>query len=211
LHQNRRHWLVNEILLNWSRVLRRIDLTSRSLVARIEPGSAFSGTLAEIAFACDRIFMAEGEFEDLPGTEATLSLSEHNLGRHAMCNGLSRLQSRFLGEPDRMAELEQVLGQPLLAQDADRLGLVSNIYDDIDWDDEIRIFLEERASFSADAMVGLEANLRFAGPETLETKIFGRLTAWQNWIFQRPNAVGEEGALQRYGSGIKAKFSRQRV
>ncbi len=211
LYDNREHWLVREILLNWARVVRRIDLTSRSLVALIEPGSAFAGTFAEIALACDRIFMADGAFEDLPGPEATVTLTALNLGTYPMCNDLTRLQTRFLGEPGRIGELEQVLGQQLPADQADRLGLVSNVYDDMDWHNEIRIFLEERSSFSPDAMVGLETNLRFPGPETMETRIFGRLTAWQNWIFQRPNAVGEEGALQRYGTGKKARFNRQRV
>lgn len=211
LQQHESHWLVREILLNWARVLKRIDLTSRSLVALIEPGSCFAGTLAEIAFACDRIFMAEGEFEDLPGAEAGITLNQVNFGRYPMSNGLSRLQTRFLGEPELLQQAEQKTAELLHAQQADSLGLISNAYDDIDWYDEIRIFIEERASFSADAMTAMEANLRFGGPETMETKIFGRLTAWQNWIFQRPNAVGEAGALRRYGSGKKAEFDQHRV
>lgn len=205
------HWLAREILLNWCRVLKRIDLTSRSLVALIEPGSCFGGTLAEIAFACDRNFMALGEFEDDPRPEANLALTAVNFGRYPMSNGLSRLQTRFLGEPETLELAWSTIGQFLDATQAEKLGLVTASFDDIDWEDEIRIFLEERISFSPDAMTGMEANLRFAGPETMETRIFGRLTAWQNWIFQRPNAVGENGALRRYGSGQKAEFNRQRV
>lgn len=211
LAQKKDHWLVREILLNWGRVLKRIDLTSRSLVALIEPGSAFAGTLAEIAFACDRIFMADGEFEEMPGPESTITLGEFNFGRYPMSNGISRLETRFLGEPDKSTELRHFIGEPLPAGRADQLGLISCAYDDIDWEDEIRIFMEERASFSPDAMTAMEANLRFPGPETMETKIFGRLTAWQNWIFQRPNAAGEDGALRRYGSGKKADFDKQRA
>ncbi|MCP4490486.1 MAG: benzoyl-CoA-dihydrodiol lyase [Gammaproteobacteria bacterium] len=208
-HQN--HWLAREILLNWARVLQRIDLTSRSLVALIEPGSCFVGTLAEVAFACDRIFMADGEFEELPGDEARLILSAVSFGHYPMPNGLTRLQARLPGEADLLEAVTARQGKALLASEADELGLISNAYDDIDWYDEIRIFLEERASFSADALTAMEANLRFGGSETMESKIFGRLTAWQNWVFQRPNAVGEAGALGRYGSGKKAAFDRQRV
>lgn len=211
LLNNQDHWLAREIRLNWARVLKRIDLTSRSLIALIEPGSCFSGTLAEIAFACDRIFMADGEFEDLPGDEATLTLSEVSFGDYLMTNGLTRLQARLPGEADLIPKIKSSIGSPLFSQEADEFGLISNAYDDIDWYDEIRIFIEERASFSADAMTALEANLRFGGPETMETKIFGRLTAWQNWVFQRPNAVGEAGALRRYGSGQKAEFDQKRV
>ncbi len=205
------HWLIRETLLNWSRVLKRIDLTSRSLIALIEPGSCFAGTLAEIAFACDRSYMASGEFEDDPRPEAKIGLSRANFGRHLMSNGLSRLETRFLGEPETIKRLKGVQGELMDGSEAEKFGLVSDSFDDIDWPDEVRICLEERVSFSPDAMTGMEANLRFAGPETMETKIFGRLTAWQNWIFQRPNAVGEEGALKRYGSGRKATYSRQRV
>lgn len=211
LSQHQQHWLVREILLNWARVLRRIDLTSRSLIALIEPDSCFIGTLAELAFASDRIFMADGEFEDQPGVEAGLTLGEANFGHYQMANGLSRLETRFLGEPEKLNVLRPLVGEVLNAERANELGLVTFTYDDIDWEDEIRIFIEERASFSPDAMTGMEANLRFGGPETMETKIFGRLTAWQNWIFQRPNAVGEEGALKRYGSGKKAVFDPHRT
>ncbi len=211
LAANADHWLAREILLNWTRVLKRVDMTSRSLVALIEPGSCFAGTLAEIAFACDRSYMALGAFEGDNRPEAALTLSAVNFGRHPMSNGLSRLQTRFLGEPDSVNTAHARIGEPLKADAAEELGLVTAAYDDIDWQDEIRMFLEERASFSPDAMTGMEANLRFAGPETMETKIFGRLTAWQNWIFQRPNAVGPEGALRRYGSGRKADFNMERV
>ncbi|MEJ2176590.1 MAG: 2,3-epoxybenzoyl-CoA dihydrolase [Gammaproteobacteria bacterium] len=211
LEEHSSHWAIREILLHWTRVLKRIDLTSRSLVALIEPGSCFSGTLAEIVFACDRSFMALGEFEDDPRPKAEIILSAANFGRHKMSNGLSRLETRFLGEPESVEKARSKIGDSLDAAATEELGLVTASFDDIDWEDEIRIFLEERVSFSPDAMTGMEANLRFAGPETMETRIFGRLTAWQNWIFQRPNAVGEDGALRRYGSGQKARFDRHRV
>jgi benzoyl-CoA-dihydrodiol lyase len=211
LEANAGHWLAREILLNWTRVLKRVDLTSRSLVALIEPGSCFAGTLAEIAFACDRSYMALGAFEGDNRPEAALTLSAANFGRHLMSNRLSRLQTRFLGEPESVMAASTHVGEPLMADAAEALGLVTAAYDDIDWEDEVRIFIEERASFSPDAMTGMEANLRFAGPETMETRIFGRLTAWQNWIFQRPNAVGKDGALGRYGTGRKADFNMERV
>jgi benzoyl-CoA-dihydrodiol lyase len=205
------HWLVREVRLNWTRVLKRIDLTSRSLVALLEPGSCFTGTLAEVAFACDRTFMALDAFEDDNRAEARLTLSAANFGQHPMSNGLSRLHARFIGEPESLQRAMAKCGEQLLARDADQLGLVTSALDDIDWHDEVRIFIEERSSFSADALTAMEANLRFAGPETMETKIFGRLTAWQNWVFQRANAVGDEGALKRYGSGRKASFDNERI
>jgi len=211
LIKHQQHWLAREILLNWTRVLKRIDLTSRSLIALVEPGSCFAGTLAEIAFSCDRIFMADGIFEDMPDDEARLVLSEVSFGHYPMSNGLTRLQTRLPGEAELLLEIEAKIAAPLNAENADKLGLISHAYDDIDWYDEIRIFTEERSSFSADAMTAMEANLRFGGPETMETKIFGRLTAWQNWVFQRPNAVGEAGALRRYGSGKKGEFDQHRV
>ena len=211
LLQNRDHWLANEILLYWKRVLKRIDVTSRTLVAIAEPGSSFAGTLAELMFAADRSYIADGAFEGDNRPEATLTLTEANFGLYAMSNDLSRLETRFLATPDHLEALEERSGEALLAEDADELGLITFALDDIDWDDEIRIFLEERGSFSPDALTGMEANLRFAGPETMETRIFGRLTAWQNWIFQRPNAVGESGALQRYGTGLRGEFDRRRV
>ena len=155
--------------------------------------------------------MADGAFEGDNRAQATLTLSAANFDRHPMSNGISRLATRFLGDVAGLKDLETHVGEPLEAEDADALGLVTAALDDIDWEDEVRLFLEERASFSADALTGLEANTRFAGPETMETKIFGRLTAWQNWIFQRPNAVGEAGALGRYGSGLKVEFDKRRV
>lgn len=211
LEANEDHWLARETLLYWRRVLKRVDMTSRSLVALVEPGSCFAGTLAELVWACDRSYMAVGAFEGDNRPEATLRLSAANFGRHAMSNGLSRLETRFLGEAEQIAQVKARLGGPLSGEEAEELGLVTFAYDDIDWEDEVRIFLEERASFSPDALTGMEANLRFAGPETMETRIFGRLTAWQNWIFQRPNAVGDDGALRRYGSGQKAGYNMERV
>jgi benzoyl-CoA-dihydrodiol lyase len=211
LLQHADHWLANEILQYWKRVLKRIDVTSRSLVALVENGSCFGGVLAEVLFAVDRTYMMEGEFEDDERSEAALALTDANFGLMPMANGLTRLQTRFIGEPEAVDAAAGSTGKPLDATEAEGLGLISVALDEIDWDDEIRIFLEERASFSPDAMTGMEANLRFAGPETMETRIFGRLTAWQNWIFNRPNAVGENGALQRYGTGKRGEFSKERV
>jgi benzoyl-CoA-dihydrodiol lyase len=211
LDANKGHWLAREILQYWKRTLKRVDMTSRSLVALIEPGSCFAGTLAEIAFACDRSFMLVG---GLPGDNrppATLALSELNFGFYPMGNELTRLATRFLGEPASVLAAKAEIGKSLDADACESLGLVTAALDHIDWADEVRIFLEERSSFSADGLTGMEANLRFAGPETMETRIFGRLTAWQNWIFQRPNAAGAEGALKRYGSGVKANFNPERV
>ena len=205
------HWLMREIRHYLKRVLKRLDVTSRSLIALIEPGSCFAGTLAELAFAADRsaIFVGTRAGDNRP--EAAIILGGANFGPLPMGNGLSRLQTRFLGEPATLAAAEAASGRALAGEAADEAGLVTYAYDETDWDDEIRIMLEERASFSPDSLTGLEANLRFAGPETMETRIFGRLTAWQNWIFQRPNAVGEDGALKRYGSGQRAVFDRNRV
>jgi benzoyl-CoA-dihydrodiol lyase len=211
LEANKSHWLAREILHYWKRVLKRVDLTSRSLVALIEPGSCFAGTLAEIAFACDRSFMLVGSFQGDNRPPATMTLSALNFGAYPMSNGLTRLATRFLGEPASVETAKAEVGNPLEAEACEELGLVTAAFDHIDWDDEVRIFLEERSSFSADGLTGMEANLRFAGPETMETKIFGRLTAWQNWIFQRPNAAGAEGALKRYGTGVKANFNPERV
>jgi benzoyl-CoA-dihydrodiol lyase len=204
-------WLSREILLYWKRVLKRLDLTSRSLVALIENGSCYAGPLAEIALACDRSYMMKGAFEGDNRAPATMALGPSSFGLMPMSNGLTRLQTRFLGEPASVEAAERLAGSALEAEEAARAGLVTFIFDDVDWDDELRIFLEERASFSPDAMTGLEANLRFAGPETMETRIFGRLTAWQNWIFTRPNAVGETGALKRYGTGQRGAFDMRRV
>ena len=211
LADNATHWLIGEIRALWKNVLKRIDVTSRSLVTLIEPGSCFAGTLAEIALACDRSYMLIGQREGDNKPPATVALSALNFGAYPMSNDLTRLQSRFLGEPARVEEAKAKTGAKLDGADAEALGLVTFAPDDIDWDDEIRVFMEERLSFSPDALTGMEANLRFGGPETMETKIFARLTAWQNWIFQRPNAVGNDGALKRYGTGQKAAFDMRRV
>ena len=205
------HWLANETLEYWKRTLKRVDVTSRSLAAFIEHGSCFTGILAELLFSVDRTYMMEDEFEGDNRPTATIALSDANFGRFPMGNDISRLQTRFLAEPEHLESLKSSIGKALEAEDADELGLVTMILDDIDWEDEVRIFIEERASFSPDAMTGMEANLRFAGPETMETRIFGRLTAWQNWIFNRSNAVGSEGALQRYGTGVRGKYNMERV
>jgi len=211
LLQNADHWLANEALLYWKRVLKRVDLTSRSMAALVEHGSCFAGMLAELLFAVDRSYMMLDEFDGDNRPLATITLSDANFGRYPMSNGITRLETRFLGEPDTVETLKSQTNAALDAEAADELGLVTFAFDDVDWEDEVRIFLEERASFSPDAMTAMEANLRFAGPETMETRIFGRLTAWQNWVFQRPNAVGPDGALQRYGTGVRAEFNQERV
>ncbi len=211
LRDNADHWLANEIRHYWKRVLKRLDVTSRSLVTLVEHGSCFAGVLAELIWAADRSYMMEDEFEGDNRPMATITLTPDNFGTYPMGNDLTRLQTRFLATPDAVEAMRDEIGNPLEAEEAEEHGLVTMIMDDIDWEDEIRIILEERASFSPDAMTGMEANLRFAGPETMETRIFGRLTAWQNWIFNRPNAVGENGALQRYGSGIRGDYNMERV
>ena len=205
LDVNKDHWLVREIIGQIRRTLKRLDLTARSLFAIVEPGSAWAGTLFELALAADRIYML-----DHPDEPNTMQLSVMNGGAYPMSTGLSRLETRFLGEPERVRE---VLGHggPFDAHDALEAGLVSFAPDDMDWEDEVRLAIEERTSFSPDALTGMEANLRFAGPETMETKIFGRLTAWQNWIFQRPNAVGERGALTVYGREGRPSFDWKRT
>lgn len=208
---NADHWLANELRHYWKRTLKRIDVTSRSLAAFVEHGSCFVGVLAEILFAVDRSYMMEDEFEGDNRPMAAITLTAANFGPYPMGNGLTRLETRFLAEPEHVEALKGKIGEALEAEEADEQGLVTMILDDIDWEDEVRIFMEERASFSPDAMTGMEANLRFAGPETMETRIFGRLTAWQNWIFNRPNAVGENGALQRYGTGIRGDYNMERV
>jgi benzoyl-CoA-dihydrodiol lyase len=202
---HRGHWLVREIMHFIKRTLKRMDLTSRSFFALIEPGSCFAGTMFELALAADRSYML-----DDPERPSTIALSGMNGGVLAMSNGLSRLETRFLGEPGRAAEL-LAEGAPFDPQEALEAGLVSFAPDELDWDDEVRLAIEGRAALSPDALTGMEANLRFAGPETLETKIFGRLTAWQNWIFQRPNAVGEKGALTAYGSQSRPEFDFNRT
>ena len=211
LEQHAAHWLVREIRLYLKRTLKRLDVTSRSIFALIEPGSCFAGTLLELALASDRSYMLAGprEGDDRPAPGVRLTVA--NFGAYPMPNGLTRLASRFLGEPGRVDDLKGRVGQDLDAEAAGEAGLVTFTPDDIDWDDEVRIALEERAAFSPDALTGMEASLRFGGPETLETKIFARLTAWQNWIFQRPSAVGPKGALQVYGTGQRAEFDRRRV
>ena len=211
LNEHAGHWFVREVQLYWKRTLKRIDLTSRTLFTLIEPGSCFTGVLAELLFAADRVYMLEGQFEEDATPPAAIVLSDSNFGPLPMSNGLTRLATRFLGEPDSVDRAREARGQALEAAEAQELGLVTAAMDDIDWHDEIRIIVEERASFSPDALTGMEANLRFAGPETMESKIFARLTAWQNWIFQRPNAVGSQGALKLYGTGNKPDYDKTRV
>jgi benzoyl-CoA-dihydrodiol lyase len=205
LHDNASHWFVREITGLIRRTLKRMDLTSRSFFALIEPGNAFAGTLFELVLAADRAYMI-----DHPDEDNTVRLSVMNGGAYPMSNGLTRLQVRFLGEPE---SVEKALSHdgPLDAPAALDAGLIFSAPDDIDWDDEVRMAIEARAAFSPDALTGMEANLRFAGPETMETKIFGRLTAWQNWIFQRPNAVGEKGALMTYGREGRPTFDFKRT
>jgi len=211
-------WLANEIVLYLKRTLKRLDVTSRSLIALIEPGSCFAGSLLELALAADRSYMLFGVVEDVdptvltnPGRPAAVSVGPMNLGPLPMGNGLTRLQTRFLGDEGALAAIDKRVGEPLEAEEAEKLGLITFAPDDIDWAEEVRIAVEERSAFSPDALTGLEANYRFAGPETIETKIFGRLTAWQNWIFYRPNASGPDGALRAYGTGKRADFDRKRV
>jgi benzoyl-CoA-dihydrodiol lyase len=208
---HRDDWLVREIRLYLRRTLKRLDVSSRSVFALIEPGSCFAGTLLELALAADRSYMLDGTFPGDGRPAPAIRLTELNFGAYPMVNGLSRLQSRFLAEPARVDKLRARLGEDLDARAAAEAGLVTFTPDDIDWDDEVRLALEERAAFSPDALTGMEASLRFGGPETIESKIFARLSAWQNWIFQRPNAVGPKGALQVYGTGQRSDFDRRRV
>ena len=211
LEEHKADWFVREVRLYLKRVLKRLDMTSRSLVALAEPESCFAGTLAELAFAADRTVMLAGTRGGDNRPPATLRLSAMNFGPYPMANGLTRLETRFYGEPESLERAKAHIGKAIEAEEAERMGLVTFAFDEHDWDDEVRILLEERASFSPDALTGMEANLRFAGPETMETRIFGRLTAWQNWIFQRPNAAGERGALKLYGTGVQPTYDRQRV
>jgi benzoyl-CoA-dihydrodiol lyase len=206
-------WLVAETTSFWRRLLKRLDVTSRSLMAVVEPGSCFTGLLLELALATDRQYMLDGVYEDIdPDADpATLTLTASNDGLFPMGNGLSRLQSRFWGHDDDLEKARGLAGTPLDAAAADDAGLVTMALDDLDLPDELRIVIEERASLSPDALTGMEANHRFVGPETIETKIFGRLTAWQNWIFIRPNASGPDGALRRYGSGRRGDYDHKRV
>ena len=205
------HWLIREITLYLKRTLKRLDVSSRSIVTLVEPGSCYTGTSLELVLAADRSYMLDGVFEGSNLPEAKIRPTGINFGPLPMCNGLSRLETRYLDDTSQIDNLQAEIGKDLNAETAEELGLVTFIPDDIDWEDEVRIAIEERASYSPDALTGMEASLRFAGPETLETKIFGRLSAWQNWIFQRPNAVGEEGALQLFGTGKQAKYDRKRV
>ena len=206
MQAHKTHWLVRETLGALRRTLARLDVTSRSLIALIDQGSCFAGTLFELALACDRIYML-----DLPDSAPTLQLNAANFGCYPAVNGLTRLQTRFYGDEASIPQLQGLQAKPLHASQALALGLVTYAPDDIDWPDEIRLMLEERTSLSPDAMTGLEASLRFPGPETMETRIFARLSAWQNWIFIRPNAVGEDGALKLFGTGKKPKFDWKRV
>jgi benzoyl-CoA-dihydrodiol lyase len=211
--ENTDDWFVNEVRHFWKRTLKRLDVTSRSLITLVEPGSCFAGPFLELLLACDRQYMLDGTFEDGPdGQEpATLIVTDINFGPLPMSNGLTRLESRFYGDDEGLAAVRNAIGKPLDAAAAEELGLITYALDDLDWEDDVRIVLEERASMSPDALTGMEANHRFVGPETMESKIFARLTAWQNWIFIRPNAVGPDGALRRFGTGQKAVFDRKRV
>jgi benzoyl-CoA-dihydrodiol lyase len=211
INQNQDHWLIREIALYWRRTLKRLDLTSRTTLAFIEPGSCFTGVLAELLFSVDRSYMLDGQFENDDTVAPTIRLTVANFGLYPMSNGISRLKTRFLGQPELVDSARVLLGQDLDAATCNDAGLITYALDPIDWADETRLLIEERASFSPDSLTGMEANLRFAGPETMETKIFGRLTAWQNWIFQRPNAVSEKGALQLYGSGARPEYDLKRV
>ncbi len=211
IEANADHWLVREILLYTRRVLKRLDVSARSLLAAIQPGSCFAGTLLEFVLAADQSYMLAGRFEGDETPPAALMLSTANFGCYAMVTGITRLEARFLHDQSSLTALERELGVPLNAERAEKLGLVTFTPDDIDWEDELRMVIEARAGFSPDALTGMEANLRFPGPETMESKIFSRLSAWQNWIFQRPNAVGEQGALVLYGTGERPLFQKRRV
>jgi len=211
LDANSDHWFIREVLLYWTRVLKRIEVSARSLFALIEPGSCFAGSLLELVLAADQSFMLDGSRDDAALPPATVALHAHNFGRYPMVTGSGRVAARFSADPAAVAQLERAIGRALDARESARLGLVTFTPDDIDWEHEVRIALEARAGFSPDALSGMEANLRFTGGETLESKIFARLSAWQNWIFQRPNAVGPSGALPLYGSGKRARFERGRV
>jgi benzoyl-CoA-dihydrodiol lyase len=205
LVEQKDHWLIREITLNMARVLRRLDLTAKSFFAIVEPGSCFAGNLLELLLASDRSYMIND-----PEAKVEVALDELNGGGLPMSNGLTRLQSRFLGDPDKVAEIQALEGL-LDAEAADEAGLITFAPDELDWEDEIRVAIEERTSLSPDALTGMEASLRFGGPETMDTKIYGRLTAWQNWIFQRPNAVGPKGALTNYGKPTQSEFDFKRT
>jgi benzoyl-CoA-dihydrodiol lyase len=206
-HQS--NWFVREVTGMLRRTLARLDVTSRTLFALIEPGSCFAGTLLELALAADRSYMLA--LPDADATAPKITLSALNFGAYPMVNGHSRIVARFYGDAAPIARANGAVGKALAAAEALELGLVTAAPDELDWTDEVRVALEERASLSPDALTGMEANLRFGGAETMETRIFGRLSAWQNWIFIRPNAVGETGALKTFGTGNKAKFNWDRV
>src|SRR5215813_13031191 len=205
LAANREHWLIGEIILQLARTLRRLDLTAKSFFAIVEPGSCFAGNLLELLLAADRSYMLNN-----PDETIELAASELNAGALPMSNGLARLQSRFLSVPETADQILAHKGS-FDTEAAEAAGLITFAPDDLDWDDEIRLAIEERTSLSPDALTGMEASLRFAGPETMDTKIYGRLTAWQNWIFQRPNAVGPQGALTNYGKPTQAQFDYKRT
>lgn len=211
IQKNDNNWFMREVSLYWRRTLKRIDLTSRTTFAFIEQGSCFTGMLAELLFSVDRSYMLEDPLEGDDRPTPSIRLTDSNFGAFTMSNGITRLETRFLGTPEQVTLCKETAGQDLGVAACEELGLVTFVIDSYDWADELRVVLEERASFSPDCLTGMEANLRFAGPETMETKIFGRLTAWQNWIFQRPNAVGEEGALKLYGTGVRAEYDLNRV
>jgi benzoyl-CoA-dihydrodiol lyase len=209
IKEHEAHRLVREVRLLIGRTLRRLDVLARSIVAVAGAGSCFAGVLAELALAADRTYMLDGASED--GSAPTIRLSPASTGWFPMANGLARLATRFWGREDLLDAAVATVGKDLLAGEAAAAGLVTQTPDDLDWDDEIRLALEERRGFSPDALTAMEANLRFAGPETMETKIFGRLSAWQNWVFQRPNAVGPQGALRSFGTGSRPAFDRTRA
>ncbi len=211
LQANADNWFIREIIAYWKRTMKRVDMSSRSLFTLIEPGSCFGGFVAELLFAADRSYMLDGQFEHDDRSAPLIRLSEMNFGALPMSNGITRLETRFLGEPESVTNAQATIGNALDAQEANDLALVTDALDDIDWEDEVPHVISVRASYSPDALTGMEANLRFAGPETMETKIFGRLTAWQNWIFQRPNAVSEQGALKLYGTGTRPTYDMNRV
>ena len=211
LENNADHWFIREVLLFTRRVLKRIDVSARSLIAAVEPASCFAGTLLEFVLAADQSYMLSGQFEDDEAPPATLVLNQMNFGRYPMVTGITRIEARFQNDDEGIATLAKNIGVALPASQAADLGLVTFTPDDIDWQDELRILIEARAGFSPDALSGMEASLRFPGPETMESKIFARLSAWQNWIFQRPNAVGENGALVLYGTGKRPQFQKRRV
>lgn len=203
-------WFLREVTLYWKRLLKRLDATSRTVICLVEPGSCFVGFLAEVVLAADRSYMLEGPRPGEDG-EAMMKLTRSSAGLLPMANDLTRLETRFWGDDAGLAVAMNAIGTPLEAAEAYEAGLVTDVMDDIDWKDELRVMIEERAGFSPDSLTGMEANLRFPGPETMETKIFGRLTAWQNWVFQRPNASGEAGALRRYGTGLRPDYDQRRV